>query len=89
MGVKRRKRKKPLIKIVERKLGHERAFGQAWRGEGLIEIDPRQSSRNYLDTLIHEGMHIVFPDMSEYKVRRSANQLSSLVWRQNFRRIKS
>lgn len=78
-----------MIKIVERKLGHERAFGQAWQGEGLIEIDPRQSSRNYLDTLIHEGMHIIFPTMREYKVRRAANQLSNLVWRQNFRRIKS
>lgn len=88
MGIKRRRRKSHPIRIVERKLGHERAMGQAWKGIGLIEIDPRQSSHSYLNTLIHEGLHMCFPDMSESKVSKTAYRLSSLVWRQNFRRIK-
>lgn len=75
------------IKVRERKLGRERAMGQAFFRKKLIEIDPRQVSKDYLDTLIHETLHILFPKMTEKQVRKSANVISKLVWKNNFRRI--
>jgi hypothetical protein len=73
------------VKIVERKLGREGNLGQ--QIGDLIEIDPRQNSKEYLDTLIHECLHACFPDLSEQAVVDSANVITDAVWRQNYRRI--
>lgn len=74
------------MKIVERKLGRERALGQAFKEDKLIEIDPRQPSKEYLDTVLHEGLHIVFPTLTERRVAAVSRKLSKLVWKQGFRR---
>ena len=74
-------------KIQERKLGRERALGQCWQGEGLIEIDPRLKAKPALDTLIHEMLHHYAPDWGETKVRTTATQMADILWRQRFRRI--
>jgi hypothetical protein len=75
------------IKVLERKLGQEHALGQAWMDTLEIEIDPRQRSKVYLNTLIHEALHIADPKMSETKVRKLSGILTQVLWQQNFRRI--
>ena len=75
------------IKVTERKLGRSGALG-LYYSDGRMEIDPRQDSREYLDTLIHEALHARFPWMTEEEVIVSANVISDIVWKQNFRRIK-
>ena len=80
------------ITVVERKLGKERAQGLAYydyygEGKSLIEIDPRQNSKEYLDTLIDEALHTIFPDMKEKKVASIAGRLTRVLWRQGYRRI--
>jgi hypothetical protein len=52
-----------------------------------IELDPRQSSQDRLDTLIHEAVHIIWPEYDEETVIKVANRISSLVWEDNWRRI--
>jgi len=84
----RKRRSKNRLKIVERKLGRERAYGQCYKSENLIEIDPRQLSRSYLNTLIHETLHCVFPQMAESTVYRAAGKICRAVWERDFRRIK-
>lgn len=79
---------KTAFKVTERKLGRERAMGQVIYQRKLIEIDPRQTSREYLDTLLHEGLHAIFPELSERKVAGAARRLTRLVWKQGFRRIR-
>lgn len=80
------KRRKKKLKIVERKLGRERAWGQYWT-DGLIELDPRMLSKKYLRVLIHEGSHKLFPSFSETEIERIAKFLGDLIWNQNYRRI--
>lgn len=75
------------IRIVERKLGRERARGLAIASEKSIEIDPRQRGRAYLNTLIHETLHCVFPDWSESKVLKSASKICKVLWTQNYRKF--
>jgi len=75
------------IKIIDRKLGKERAVGQAHHGDKLIEIDPRQRSRDRLDTLCHEVIHLLGPHLSEETVISHANILSDALWRDKWRRI--
>ena len=73
-------------RIRERKLGRHRADGLYWAG-GLIEIDPRQLSRDRLDTLLHEMLHHYCPHWSEEKVTETARQMTSVLWRQRYRRV--
>lgn len=79
------KRKK--IKLVDKKLGRERALGQAYSGERLVEIDPRLRSKVRLSVAIHEFLHIVFPDMSESKIDRAAPKIAKALWADGYRRI--
>lgn len=83
----RKKRKKKKIKIIERKLGRERCFGQTWQGDYLIEIDPRQTPKQYMDTLFHEYLHNLFPDKKEKQIKTLANKISNFFWEQNYRRV--
>ncbi len=69
-------------------MGREMASGQAWHEKNLIEIDPRQDAYDYLDTLIHEWMHIKFPDWTEKKVASTSKKLSKFLWKNKIRIIK-
>ena len=79
---------KRKIQVVERPLGREKAMGLAWVGEDKIEIDGRLKSKQYLDTLIHEMLHIYNPTWSETRVAQTANEMTSIIWSKNYRRIK-
>jgi hypothetical protein len=82
------RRRIPKLRIVERKLGREKAYGQCFSGMGLIEIDPRQDSKCYMDTLLHEMLHAFFPNASEEEVEKIAQRMTQELWKRHFRRIK-
>jgi len=75
------------LKIKERPLGVERALGLYWEGQRLIEIDPRQKPKRYLNTLMHEILHDRLPKAGENQINRIAGMLTEAVWRANYRRI--
>lgn len=77
---------KKLI-LSERKLGRERAAGQAFPEDGLIEIDPRLKPRQWLSTLVHEAVHMAFPDADERSVARAERVIIRILWRAGIRRI--
>ena len=79
--------KQKRIKINFKKLGREKAFGQAVSSENLIEIDPRQKQKTLLNTLIHELLHVIEPEWTESKVRKTASILARYVWEARFRRL--
>ena len=76
------------IKVIDKKLGRQKAVGQAYTDARVIEVDPRQRSKSYLDTLIHEMLHVYNPDWSESKVTKTANEMTDIIWQKNYRRIK-
>ena len=75
-----------LTKVIEKKLGRERAMGEAIFGENEICIDPRQSSKDYLDTLTHEAMHLALPELNEEAITTSATFVARILWRQGYRK---
>jgi hypothetical protein len=75
-------------KVTERKLGRERALGQAFSETKEIEIDPRQDSKEYIDSLIHEWLHVEFPDWTERKVAGKSRKLSGFLWKHKLRIIR-
>lgn len=83
-----RKLPKPLkISVKERKLGREKAAGQCWQGEGLVEIDPRQNAKEYLDTLCHEVLHELLPHRCETFIEKAGSTVAAVLWKQGYRKV--
>ncbi len=81
------RKRKPAVKVIWRKLGKERAWGQATIGENLIEIDPRLGAKRQLEVLCHEQVHLTFPEMPEAQVDRAGKDLARMLWAQDYRRV--
>lgn len=77
------------IEIKYRKLGRERAHGQAWKEDYLIEIDNRLKGKDLLETIIHEVAHVQNPTWSEIKVQGHAKQMADILWDQGFRKVET
>jgi hypothetical protein len=78
--------KKPKIKEVS--LEKENALGFAYQDDFEIEIEPKQSSKEYLNTLIHEMLHCFFPELKEGQITKLADIMADNIWKKNYRRIK-
>lgn len=55
---------------------------------GIIRLHPKERGRSALDTIIHEGIHGLDPDMSEAKVGMMGRALAELVHKAGFRQEK-
>jgi hypothetical protein len=75
------------VTVIERKLKRERAAGQVFLEDGIIEIDPRQKPKEWLSTLVHEALHVSFPDMDEAPIAAAEKKIAAILWRAGVRRI--
>ena len=89
MATVRQRTRRKKIKVFEKKLRRERCVGTAEFATLIIQIDPRQNSKSYLDTLIHEMLHLYNPQWSETRVSETANEMTRVIWDANYRRLKS
>lgn len=85
MPVSRVKLRKPTI--VHKDLMADEVWGYADKEDFLVEIEPNQKSKEYLNTLIHEMLHCFLPDLEEQHIRKMADLLSAEIWRRKYRRI--
>jgi len=82
-------------KIRDRKLGRHKADGLFWAEDKLIEVDPRQSSRDRLDTVIHEAVHMADLRCNRGRgfsiphedVEKISETISDVLWADRWRRI--
>lgn len=80
-------RKRRKVKIILRKLKVEKAWGQAWYFDNLIELEERCRPKFFLDSCLHETLHLLLPDASEGKISNIAKVLTDVAWRLGYRRI--
>jgi hypothetical protein len=80
-------KKKPLT-IIDKKLYHRDLMGRAHFDKNLIEMNINLNSRLYLETLIHELLHLKFPALSEKKVESACQFIAKGIWKQKFRRLR-
>ncbi len=78
-------RKRKPIKVIHRKLGREKVYGQAWTDFRVIEIDERLTGIDYCDTVIHEVLHCQQPNLPEKTVAENATELAKILWELGFR----
>ena len=65
--------------------------GQCWPGaseDNRMEVDPRQTQLDYMDTVIHEALHMLFPAEKERAVLKGGTSIAQLLWRLGYRRVK-
>lgn len=68
----------------------DKCVGQCWpfTRKHIIEIDPRQSPKDYMDTLIHEALHELMPRKPEAFILKAGTTIANLLWRLGYRRVK-
>lgn len=85
MPISRVKLKKP--KVQEKDLTADDVWGWATKEDFEVEIEKNQPSREYLNTLIHEMLHCLLPDLNEGQIDKMATMLADEIWRRRFRRL--
>jgi hypothetical protein len=76
------------IEVIERRFrAKQNQSGEAIIADRIIVVDPRQSAKERMDTLVHEALHIIFPMLGEHKVILASRQISRVLWKQSYRRI--
>lgn len=76
------------VKVIEKKLGREVAWGQADNLNKVIEVDPRLTEARRLTVLIHEAIHLADWNLSESHVTRLAPKVAKVLWQQGYRRVR-
>jgi hypothetical protein len=72
------------IKVIYKKLGREKAYGQ--QIFDVVEIDERLKGKKHLEILIHECTHFLFPEATEEEVTRKAILLTNTLWYDGYRK---
>jgi lysozyme family protein len=62
-------------------------FGLAFKDEAIIHIDPNQPPKDYMDSLIHEALHVLFKEWKEEDVYNLSVFLSTFLWDNGYRKI--
>ena len=75
------------IKVIRKKLGKQRLWGEANYEDDSILLDPRLNGKKEMEILIHEATHIVQKELSEEGVERLSIALTHLLWDQGYRKV--
>ena len=71
------------IEVKYKKLGRQKAYGIA---DEHIILDTRLKGKKHLEILIHEALHIIFPELSEEEVVEKSILLTNLLWSESYRK---
>lgn len=74
------------IKIKYAKLGKQKAWGLA-DSDGFVTLDGRLKGKKHLEILLHECLHILYPNDSEEEIVNKSVILTNTMWHENYRRV--
>ena len=80
---------KHFPKVIETKLGRNKAEGIMSYDENTIYIDERLKGVNKLETYIHEFIHFQRPRVSEDTVLKEAKEMAEFLWKYNVRFVEN
>ena len=76
------------IKVVEKRLGREKAAGIVYPDDhDTLHIDPTLCAADRLEILLHEGQHLLMPSAPEMKIRAWSRRLAAMLLSDGWRRI--
>lgn len=74
------------IKIKYGKLGKQKAWGIA-DSDGTVLLDSRLKAKKHLEILLHECLHILYPDDTEEEIIEKSVKLTNTLWHEKYRRV--
>ncbi len=77
------------INVIYKKLGRHKVHGYANLGDNEIELDVRLKNKKHLEILIHECLHILFPELEEDEIVEKSIKLVNTIWLEHYRRVEN
>jgi len=78
-----------ITKIIYKKLGREKLWGEADLNDNTIFLDERLKGKKHLEILTHETLHLLLPEAEEDEIIRISATLIKILWKENYRRIET
>lgn len=72
-------------KVVYKKLRTH--WGYAHIHENKIELYHKLKGKKHLEILLHEKLHIIFPDLDESAIKRISKDMCGFLWDQGYRLV--
>ena len=76
-------------KVVYKRL--RTAWGYALINENKIELyqglKKKKYAKKHLEVLIHEKLHLIFPDLDERAILKHGKELSEFLWQNKYRQL--
>jgi hypothetical protein len=73
------------IHVEFKKLARNRAWGLAHHDGHYIEVDERLRGKKRMEIIVHECLHLLFPDASEKEIETKSIILTNTLWQQGYR----
>lgn len=74
-----------MTKVLYKKL--RKVWGYAYIDENKIELYHNLKGKKHLEILIHEKLHIMFPDLEEQAIKRHSRDLCNVLWNDGYRKF--
>jgi len=74
-----------MTKVIYKKL--RKYWGWAYVNQDKIELYHKLKGKQHLKIIIHEKLHLMFPDHDESAIVRLSKDLSNLLWKDGYRKL--
>lgn len=75
-----------MFKVVYKRFRKVNGYAHI-RKQGLIELDIALKGKKHLEILIHESLHLLYPERDEAYVEEEAIKLTNTLWNEGYRRV--
>lgn len=73
------------IKVKYKKLGKHKVWGFS-DSAGFVELDVKLKGKKHLEILIHECLHLLYPNAEEDEIVNKSVTLCNTLWHEGYRR---
>lgn len=74
------------LKVIREKLGRIKAWGVV-HDDNIVRIDERLTGKKEMEVIIHESLHVLFPEMEEDDVIEKSVILTNTLWHEHYRKV--
>jgi hypothetical protein len=62
-------------------------WGWAYINEDKIDLYHKLKGKKHLEIILHEKLHLIFPDHDEKAIKRISKDICNLLWLDGYRKL--
>jgi len=74
-----------MTKVTYKKL--RKVWGYAYIYQDKIELYDKLKGKKHLEILIHEKLHLCFPELDESAIKKHSKAMCATLWRDGYRKL--